>query len=105
MESYISEDEFMEIYKPQPNPFNESAPLGGLLFETVGPELDFVKAVGQSDPGRVWTLLDCDGEWVYSSGFHFCNRMGYLLTEIAVPKDDFVQVQFEDSDEEEEDEE
>lgn len=55
---------------------------GGRMFETFGKEVEHVQAILKSDPGKVWTLLDCDGHQVISSGYHHVNRMGYFVTEV-----------------------
>jgi hypothetical protein len=49
------------------------------MFDTYGPELEFVKS--QPD-NKIWTWVDGDnGGSVLTTGFHFCNRIGYLITE------------------------
>lgn len=30
---------------------------------------------------RIWTMVDCDGEWWLCPGYHFVNRLGYIVTE------------------------
>ncbi len=30
----------------------------------------------------IWTLLDCDGRLYLSPGFHFVNRLGYVLCRV-----------------------
>jgi hypothetical protein len=55
----------------------------GCLFETVGPELDFVR---QQDPRRVWTLVDSDERQHLLSGIHFVNRIGYLVSRVSLPE-------------------
>jgi hypothetical protein len=93
MDINITEDRFEEIYKPQRNPFDpDGAPWDGCVLETYGQEFELVKAMQATDPGRVWTLLDCDGELVLSSGMHYVNRMGYLITEVPVADGDLVTV-------------
>ena len=44
-----------------------------------------------SDPKHTWTVLDCDGVQIISSGIHFVNRMGYYFTKH--PHDFMVDVQ------------
>jgi hypothetical protein len=56
----------------------------GCLFETYGEELAFVR---QQDPRTVWTLVDGDeGDQYVVSGFHFVNRIGYLVSTVPVPE-------------------
>jgi hypothetical protein len=38
----------------------------------------------------VWTVLDCDGALVVGSGFHYVNRVGYIITEVPVPPGDSI---------------
>ncbi len=49
-------------------------------FETFDEDLAFVKA---QENGCIWTVLDCDGTIVLASGYHYVNRMYYMIT--AVP--------------------
>ena len=84
----ISEDEFDDKYPLVANHLNPNASwcVGdgpGCLFETYGEELDFVR---QQDPCTVWTLVDGDGGDQYlTNGFHFVNRIGYLVSTVPVP--------------------
>ncbi|ADZ69111.1 hypothetical protein [Polymorphum gilvum] len=76
----ISYDDWLASNRPVRNTIRTDAPFDGLMFETFGPELDAVKA---ADPACVWTLVsgdDDDGLYLLS-GFHFVNRLGYLITE------------------------
>jgi len=50
---------------------------GSTAFETYGEDLAFV---GTQDNKHVWTLLDCDGKLVIGAGYHFVNRIGYIIT-------------------------
>jgi len=91
----ITEDEFNERYPLVENHLNPNAGwcLGdgrGCLFETYGEELDFVR---RQDPRHVWTLIDGeDGDQHLTSGFHFVNRIGYLISTVAVPEGMGIQV-------------
>ena len=63
---------------------------GGCLFETYGPEFDFVR---RFDLSRVWTLIDGeDGDMYLVSGLHYVNRVGYLITRESVPDSTSIQV-------------
>jgi hypothetical protein len=75
----LSEDDFEEQYPVVENHLNPY----GCMFETYGEELEFVR---RQDPSYVWTLLDGndDGQYI-ASGFHFVNRIGYLISTVAVP--------------------
>ena len=90
----ISEDAFAALFKPIANHLNPHASYDwgdghGTLFETFDEELAFVQS---QEPKRIWTLVDGDdGEYI-DSGFHFVNRIGYFITEIAVPDGVMIQV-------------
>lgn len=72
----ITEEKFDEEFTPIQNHLRP----GETMFETFGPELDFVRA--QPD-NKVWTLMDDDdGNLVIASGFHFVNRVGYYITTV-----------------------
>lgn len=91
----ITEDEFDASYSLLHNHFNPNASWAigdgpGCLFETYGEELDFVR---QQDPQTVWTILDSDnGNQLVVSGYHFVNRVGYLISTTPVPKDQTIEV-------------
>jgi hypothetical protein len=91
----MTEDEFDAAYPLRPNHLNPNASWGfadgaGCLFETYGEELDFVR---RQDPRTVWTILDGDDGGLYvASGYHFVNRIGYLISTIPIPDDLFIQV-------------
>ena len=91
----LTEEEFDDRYPLKTNHLNPSASwvLGdsdGCLFETYGEELAFVR---RQDPRTIWTLVDGDdGDMYLISGFHFVNRVGYLLSTIAVPDHVTIQV-------------
>lgn len=98
----LSEDEFDEQYPLIPNHLNPSASwvVGdgpGCLFETYGEELAFVRT---QDPRRIWTLIDgYDGGLYVVSGYHFVNRIGYLLTKDPIPEDTVIEVKLDMPDE------
>jgi hypothetical protein len=85
----MSEDEFDAQYPLLTNHLNPHATWAygddrGCLFETHGEELEFVR---QQDPTTVWTILDGDdGDQYLVNGFHFVNRIGYLISTVAIPE-------------------
>lgn len=91
----LSEDEFDEQYPLVQNHLNPNASWGfgdsgGCLFETYGDELLFVR---RQDPATIWTLIDGEnGDLYVISGYHFVNRIGYLVSKSPVPDDVFVEV-------------
>ena len=82
----ITVEQFYNDYQPLKNPFYENASWDGCMLETYGKELEHVKTVFQYAPRRVWTVLDCDGKTILASGFHFVNRIGYVITENPAPE-------------------
>lgn len=88
----LTEDEFFRWYQPQQNPFDDNASYAGCMFETFGKELDHIKLVHELAPDRIWTVLDCDGKTVVASGYHFVNRIGYLITEVPAPEGAYLEV-------------
>jgi hypothetical protein len=52
-------------------------------FETYGKELDYVRSVYDTEPKRVWTLVDGDdGNLYIVDGYHLVNRVNYFVTEL-----------------------
>jgi len=83
----LSEDAFVALFKPQANHLNPNASFDwgdgfGTLYETFDEELEYVK---QQLSNRVWTLISGDDGDYVASGCHFVNRLGYFITEVAIP--------------------
>jgi hypothetical protein len=61
-------DDYMPIYREE----------GNMGFETYDEDLDFVRS---QNPNHIWTLLDDDnGVPTIVAGFHFVNRIHYIIT-------------------------
>jgi hypothetical protein len=88
----ITEDQFIDTYRPQINPIDSNASWNNCMLETFGPELALIQTMCATDIGRVWTILECDGQQVVANGFHLVNRQGYLITEIAAKEGDTIEV-------------
>ena len=71
-------EQWFDTYRPIPNPLDANASMDGCMFETFGPEVEFVR---KADDHNVWTLLDCGGTAIVASGYHFVNRIGYFITQ------------------------
>jgi hypothetical protein len=84
-EIQITEETFLERFRPRRNHLNPDASFdfgaGGCLYETFGEELAFVRA---NDPACIWTIIETDGELCIVSGYHFVNRLGYILCDVPV---------------------
>lgn len=69
---------WIRTFRPIKNHLNANAP-DGIMFETFGAELDFVRA---QPAEKVWTITDGDNGGLYiGTGYSLVNRMGYLVTE------------------------
>ena len=87
-ETQITEEAFIERFRPRPNHLNPNASFdfgaGGCLYETFGEELAFVRTMAAVDPACVWTIIETDGRLCLASGCHFVNRLGYVLCRVPV---------------------
>ena len=72
------ESKYMPMITPTPDDSN----WGGTMFETYGAEYAIVAATPDE---RVWTWVesDTDDSTYLCSGFHFVNRIGYFVCEVA----------------------
>lgn len=78
----MTTDEFNERYKPIKNHLDGNASFDGCMYETYGEEMGHVLNVHETEPNRVWTVLDVDGRTIISNGLHYVNRLGYMITEV-----------------------
>ena len=87
-------DEWCDTYKPIVNHIDNNASFdngdGGIMFETYGDEVEFVKS---QSPDKIWMYGDGDdgGSYVWS-GWGFVNRLGYFITEVPCPPDTDIQI-------------
>jgi hypothetical protein len=94
----ISEDEFYEKYNPIKNHFRDdaldAAAFDGFMFETYGEEVKFVEDHIDCPVCKrgIWTIIEAEGNLYFVSGFHYVNRVGYLLTEEFVEVDTEIEV-------------
>lgn len=88
-------DEWLDTYKPITNHIDTNASFQneegeGIMFETYGEEVDFVK---QQDPNRIWMYGSGDDGGTYIwSGWGFVNRLGYFITDVPCPPDTNIQI-------------
>lgn len=70
-------------YQPIKNPFAQQQE-GEFVedkFETFGQELDYVLSIANTQPKRVWTLVEGDDSNLYiTSGYCLVNRLNYFIT-------------------------
>lgn len=70
-------DKWLDHYKPIKNHIDENASMDGHMFETFGSEELFVRGTKES---LIWTIVSGDdGNDYLVDGFHFINRLGYLI--------------------------
>lgn len=87
-------DEWCDTYKPIVNHIDNNASFdngeGGIMFETYGDEVEFVKS---QSPDKIWMYGDGDdgGSYVWN-GWGFVNRLGYFITEVPCPPDTDIQI-------------
>jgi hypothetical protein len=77
MSSYTPIDVFDEKYTPIKNHLDANASFNGVLFETYGKELEFVR---QQPADRIWTWIDGEDGTYLVQGYAFVNRIGYIIT-------------------------
>jgi hypothetical protein len=66
-------DEFENKFEPIENNLGDE----GYLFETYGQEVDYVS---QQEEHFVWTLIEVEDKLYIIPGFHYVNRLNYLIT-------------------------
>jgi hypothetical protein len=86
-------DEADEKFRFMVNNYDEYATFNGLMFETYGDEVEYVKSILSSSPDRVWTFGDGDdgGGYIWN-GWSFINRIGYFISEVPCPADTTIQI-------------
>ncbi len=89
----LSFDEWVEEFKPAQNHIDKNAFIDGLMFETYGKELEFVRA---QDINRIWTFIESDGVFCVSEGMHIVNRLGYAITEKPYAENTFYIIEDDD---------
>jgi hypothetical protein len=82
----LTVEEWEHHFNPLVNHLDKNASFddgsGGTMFETYGAEYDYVAAIGQKEPNRIWTYIDNEeGETVIINHWAFANRIGYFITE------------------------
>lgn len=79
-------DEWMERYRPIPNPNGDSGFMVNdecFAWETYESDFEEVKRAYEKNPGSVWTAVDGDdGELYLGNGLHYVNRVFYFITEV-----------------------
>lgn len=78
----LHEDAFYDFFVPYRHPKAAHDIWGGHGLETFGPDLELVRSLDQN---HVWTVVEsgCDDDLWITSGFHYVNRICYLVTKKA----------------------
>ena len=50
------------------------------MFETYGNDIEQVIKIANTDPMRVWTMVDSDDGMYLIQGYHLVNRIYYVIT-------------------------
>ena len=89
-------EEADEQFKFMVNNYDENASFDGLMFETYGDEVEFVKS---QSPDKIWMYGQGDDGGLYIwSGWGFVNRIGYFISEKPVPENTTIQIQVSEPD-------
>jgi hypothetical protein len=84
-------EEADEQFRFIPNNYDEYSSFDGLMFETYGDEVEFVKS---QSPDKIWMYGEGDDGGLYIwSGWGFVNRIGYFISEKPVPANTIIQIQ------------
>lgn len=86
-----TDDDFYDRYEAQYNhielakPERTCAPddmcsFGGKMYETFGADMDYINQLNETEPKRIWTIIEAEDTITIVAGLHLVNRMGYLVT-------------------------
>jgi len=75
---------FAQKYKPVKNHLNNSAPYDECMYETYGDEYKYIESisVNPNTSNKIWTICEEDGITFIQAGWHFVNRLGYVISEV-----------------------
>ena len=83
----LTEDAFVEQYKP------EQLEDGSYYRQRDWTDpVDVIEIERAATENRCWTALDCDGQFVFSSGKHFVNRLYYVICAVPVAAGEHIEV-------------
>ena len=89
----ITEKEFDANFSVKQNHLDDNAGWSGELYETFGEELKYVFELAKKE-NRVWTVIEGDEGQYYVSGFHYVNRLGFIITEETFEGDIEVELEY-----------
>jgi hypothetical protein len=92
-------EQWQDKYQPLLNHLDSNASFQneagqGIMFETYGAELEFVKSI---DPKYVWTYGDEDGGYIVA-GRRFVNRLGYFVCAVPHEGDEWETIELDNDD-------
>jgi hypothetical protein len=83
-------EEADEQFKFMVNNYDDNASFEGLMFETYGDEVEYVKTKPEN---RIWMYGQGDDGGLYIwSGWGFVNRIGYFISEKPFPDNTVIQI-------------
>ena len=83
-------EEADEQFRFMVNNYDDNASFDGLMFETYGDEVEYVKTKPEN---RIWMYGQGDDGGLYIwSGWGFVNRIGYFISEQPVPDNTIIQI-------------
>ena len=59
---------------------------GDMLWQSIN-EMEHATAFAEEYPRQVLTVVETDGEDMVVGGWHFCDRIGYILLEKPIPEE------------------
>jgi hypothetical protein len=76
-------DKWFDTFKPKQNEVTDPnrCSHGGTMYETYGADEAHIRAVSQTAPNTVWTILDV-GKLIIVPGWHLVDRFAYFITEV-----------------------
>lgn len=86
----MSEDDWIEKYKPLKNKTTRREECNGWYYETYGKDDEYIRNF--PDQNRIWTILSIDGEEWIVSGWHYVNRFGYFITKHPLADGETIEV-------------
>lgn len=76
-------EEFFDKYTCVKNHRTKNGPFNNCMFETYGEQYEHVADIKNNhNPKTIWTIVDGNDGWYgIVAGYHYINRIGYLITE------------------------
>jgi hypothetical protein len=76
----LTVDDFDEKYSQDKSIRSKNFPDQYGQLETYGNDLKVLKRIFKKTPKRIWTFVDSDNGVEIIAGFHFVNRIYYIVT-------------------------